>query len=89
MSRIDDCTYRVQCPSGAIISADYDNYLVMLQGAGWCDGGGPCKATLTDKGQLNGCFYFTVVTSDDSTKNDGNFQFMIYNILDFVEGGTN
>jgi hypothetical protein len=51
-----------------------DGYKVMVSGYGWAtNGGGPIKPTLYTENQA----YFEVATSDDSTLNDGDFDFII------------
>lgn len=56
--------------------------MAMLTGYGFSYGGGtaPIKPTITGKGTT----YLTVHTSDDDTRNDGSFMFMIFNMNDWT-----
>lgn len=70
--------YRVYFPSTWFTYTS--NCRVILTGRGVCYGASsPVKATLHSLG--NG--YFDVVVSDDATRNDGSFDFIIYNGSDF------
>lgn len=56
--------------------------MAMLTGYGFSYGvsTAPIKPTITGKGTT----YLTVHTSDDSTRNDGSFMFMIFNMNDWT-----
>ena len=70
--------YRVFFPSTWFTYTS--NCRVILTGRGVCYGASsPVKATMHSLG--NG--YFDVVVSDDATRNDGSFDFIIYNGSDF------
>jgi len=80
VSRIGDSTYRVYRPSSWTISLTDPSLLISVFGKGYAfsgtsrTSGSPCKATLIDVQSS----YFDVVTSDDDTKNDGEFGFTIH-----------
>lgn len=80
VSRIEDSKYRVYRPSSWSISLTDVNLLISVYGKGYVFDGtsrtsaSPCKATLVNV-QSN---YFDVVTSDDDSKNDGEFGFTIH-----------
>lgn len=80
VSRIGDSTYRVYRPSSWSISLTDVDLLISVYGKGYVFDGtsrtsaSPCKATLVNV-QSN---YFDVVTSDDDSKNDGEFGFTIH-----------
>jgi hypothetical protein len=78
VSRQSQGLYRVYYPSAWFSDLNYCH--VMLTGRGVCyKDNGPVKATLHSLG--NG--YFDVTISDDATRNDGSFDFIIYNGSDF------
>jgi hypothetical protein len=78
VSRQSEGLYRVFFPSTWFTNTN--NCRVILTGRGVCYGvGSPVKATMHSLG--NG--YFDVVISDDVTRNDGSFDFIIYNGSDF------
>lgn len=78
VSRQSEGLYRIFFPSTWFTNTS--NCRVILTGRGVCyDVGSPVKATLHSLG--NG--YFDVVISDDVTRNDGSFDFIIYNGSDF------
>lgn len=78
VSRQSEGLYRVSFPSKWF--AHTSNCRVILTGRGVCYGASsPVKATMHSLG--NG--YFDVVVSDDATRNDGSFDFIIYNGSDF------
>lgn len=78
VSRQSEGLYRVYYPSAWF--AYSSNCRVILTGRGVCYGEiSPVKATMHSLG--NG--YFDVVVSDDATRNDGSFDFIIYNGSDF------
>ena len=80
VSRIGDSTYRVYRPSSWTVSLTDPSLLISVFGKGYAfsgtsrTSGSPCKATLIDVQSS----YFDVVTSDDDTKNDGEFGFTIH-----------
>ena len=78
VSRQSEGLYRVYYPSAWFSYSSYCH--VILTGRGVCYGGSsPVKATLHSLGSG----YFDVTTSDDATRNDGSFDFIIYNGSDF------
>lgn len=78
VSRQSEGLYRVSFPSSWFTYTS--NCRVILTGRGVCYGASsPVKATMHSLG--NG--YFDVVVSDDATRNDGSFDFIIYNGSDF------
>ena len=78
VSRQSEGLYRVSFPSTWFTNTN--NCRVILTGRGVCYGvGSPVKATMHSLG--NG--YFDVAISDDVTRNDGSFDFIIYNGSDF------
>lgn len=78
VSRQSEGLYRVFFPSKWFTYTS--NCRVILTGRGVCYGASsPVKATMHSLG--NG--YFDVVVSDDATRNDGSFDFIIYNGSDF------
>lgn len=78
VSRQSEGLYRVFFPSTWFTYTS--NCRVILTGRGVCYGASsPVKATMHSLG--NG--YFDVVVSDDATRNDGSFDFIIYNGSDF------
>ena len=80
VSRIEDSKYRVYRPSSWTVSLTDPSLLISVFGKGYVfsgtsrTSGSPCKATLIDVQSS----YFDVVTSDDDTKNDGEFGFTIH-----------
>lgn len=80
VSRIEDSKYRVYRPSSWTVALTDPSLLISVFGKGYAfsgtsrTSGSPCKATLIDV-QAS---YFDVVTSDDDTKNDGEFGFTIH-----------
>lgn len=77
-SRQSEGLYRVFFPSAWFTYTS--NCRVILTGRGVCYGASsPVKATMHSLG--NG--YFDVVVSDDASRNDGSFDFIIYNGSDF------
>lgn len=80
VSRIEDSKYRVYRPSSWTVSLTDPSLLISVFGKGYIfsgtsrTSGSPCKATLIDVQSS----YFDVVTSDDDTKNDGEFGFTIH-----------
>lgn len=78
VSRQSEGLYRVFFPSTWFTYTS--NCRVILTGRGVCYGASsPVKATMHSLG--NG--YFDVAVSDDATRNDGSFDFIIYNGSDF------
>lgn len=78
VSRQSEGLYRVSFPSTWFTYTS--NCRVILTGRGVCYGtSSPVKATMHSLG--NG--YFDVVVSDDASRNDGSFDFIIYNGSDF------
>jgi hypothetical protein len=78
VSRQSEGLYRVSFPSTWFTYAS--NCRVILTGRGVCYGASsPVKATMHSLG--NG--YFDVAVSDDASRNDGSFDFIIYNGSDF------
>lgn len=78
VARQSEGLYRVFFPSTWFTYTS--NCRVILTGRGVCYGASsPVKATMHSLG--NG--YFDVVVSDDETRNDGSFDFIIYNGSDF------
>ena len=80
VSRIGDSTYRVYRPSSWSISLTDPSLLISVFGKGYVfsdtdrTSDCPCKATLINVQSS----YFDVVTSDDESKNDGEFGFTIH-----------
>lgn len=74
VSRLDTGTYKVDIPSSWGLQAG--GYLVLATGYG----SGVMKATLQSTSSTS----FTVDVSDDSTRNDGSFQFLIMNLNDWM-----
>lgn len=78
VSRQSEGLYRVSFPSSWF--AYTSNCRVILTGRGVCYGASsPVKATMHSLGEG----YFDVVVSDDASRNDGSFDFIIYNGSDF------
>lgn len=78
VSRVSEGVYKVTFPSSWF--NDVNNCRVIPTGRGNTLGKStPCKANLASVGSGN----FTVDTSDDSSRNDGSFDFIIYNGSDF------
>lgn len=78
VSRQSEGLYRVSFPSSWF--AYTSNCRVILTGRGVCYGvSSPVKATMHSLGKG----YFDVVVSDDASRNDGSFDFIIYNGSDF------
>ena len=78
VSRQSEGLYRVSFPSSWFTYTS--NCRVILTGRGVCYGASsPVKATMHSLG--NG--HFDVVVSDDASRNDGSFDFIIYNGSDF------
>ena len=78
VARQSEGLYRVFFPSTWFTYTS--NCRVILTGRGVCYGAGsPVKATMHSLG----IGYFDVVVSDDATRNDGSFDFIIYNGSDF------
>lgn len=78
VSRQSEGLYRVFFPSTWFTYTS--NCRVILTGRGVCYGASsPVKATMHSLGKV----YFDVVVSDDATRNDGSFDFIIYNGSDF------
>lgn len=78
VSRQSEGLYRVSFPSSWFTYTS--NCRVILTGRGVCYGASsPVKATMHSLGKG----YFDVVVSDDATRNDGSFDFIIYNGSDF------
>lgn len=78
VSRQSEGLYRVYFPSTWF--AYTNNCRVILTGRGVCyNASSPVKATMHSLGSG----YFDVVVSDDATRNDGSFDFIIYNGSDF------
>ena len=80
VSRLAEGQYRLSF-SGSWFNSGND-CMAMLTGYGFSYEGGtaPIKPTITGKGTT----YLTVHTSDDSTRNDGSFMFMIFNMNDWT-----
>ena len=77
-SRVSEGVYKVTFPSSWFNDTNYCR--VIPTGRGNTVGNSsPCKANLASVGSGN----FTVDTSDDSSRNDGSFDFIIYNGSDF------
>lgn len=78
VSRQSEGLYRISFPS--LWFAYTSNCRVILTGRGVCYGASsPVKATMHSLGKG----YFDVVVSDDASRNDGSFDFIIYNGSDF------
>lgn len=78
VSRQSEGLYRISFPSSWF--AYTSNCRVILTGRGVCYGASsPVKATMHSLGKG----YFDVVVSDDASRNDGSFDFIIYNGSDF------
>lgn len=80
VSRLAEGQYQLSF-SGSWFNSGND-CMAMLTGYGFSYGSGtaPIKPTITGKGTT----YLTVHTSDDSTRNDGSFMFMIFNMNDWT-----
>lgn len=80
VSRLAEGQYQLSF-SGSWFNSGND-CMAMLTGYGFSYGEGtaPIKPTITGKGTT----YLTVHTSDDSTRNDGSFMFMIFNMNDWT-----
>lgn len=80
VSRLAEGQYQLSF-SGSWFNSGND-CMAMLTGYGFSYGGGtaPIKPTITGKGTT----YLTVHTSDNSTRNDGSFMFMIFNMNDWT-----
>jgi hypothetical protein len=80
VSRLAEGQYQLSF-SGSWFNSGND-CMAMLTGYGFSYGGGtaPIKPTITGKGTT----YLTVHTSDDDTRNDGSFMFMIFNMNDWT-----
>lgn len=80
VSRLAEGQYQLTFSSSWFNSGD--DCMAMLTGVGFAAGGGtsPIKPTITGKGTT----YLTVHTSDDASRNDGSFMFMIFNINDWL-----
>lgn len=80
VSRLAEGQYQLSF-SGSWFNSGSD-CMAMLTGYGFSYGSGtaPIKPTITGKGTT----YLTVHTSDDSTRNDGSFMFMIFNMNDWT-----
>lgn len=77
-SRVSEGVYKVTFPSSWFNNTNYCR--VIPTGRGNTVGNStPCKANLASVGSGN----FTVDTSDDNSRNDGSFDFIIYNGSDF------
>lgn len=80
LSRLEEGLYEISFPSGIISNSG--ELAVMVTGFGYvrdypsC----PCKATLIHKTNTS----FQVMVSDDATKNDGNFDFFVVNLADWL-----
>lgn len=78
VSRVSEGVYKVTFSSSWFY--DSNNCRVIPTGRGSTYGNtSPCKANLASVGSGN----FTVDTSDDASRNDGSFDFVIYNGADF------
>ena len=80
VSRLAEGQYQLSF-SGSWFNSGND-CMAMLTGYGfsYVDGTAPIKPTITGKGTT----YLTVHTSDDCTRNDGSFMFMIFNMNDWT-----
>jgi hypothetical protein len=80
VSRLAEGQYQLSF-SGSWFNSGND-CMAMLTGYGFSygDGTAPIKPTITGKGTT----YLSVHTSDDSTRNDGSFMFMIFNMNDWT-----
>ncbi len=89
VTRISEGLYRVYFPSAWVIGAGY--YMVTVTGAGYTFEAGtsynrstyPAKATLISYSAS----YFDVMVSDDYTRNDGDFSFVMYSMCDITGWG--
>ena len=78
VSRLNTGVYKVTFPTSWFSNAN--NCRVILTGRGYAyNDSSPCKASLASVNSGN----ITVDTSDDSSRNDGSFDFIIYNGSDF------
>ena len=78
VSRLNTGVYKVTFPTSWFGNAS--NCRVILTGRGYAyNESSPCKASLASVNSGN----ITVDTSDDSSRNDGSFDFIIYNGSDF------
>ena len=78
VSRLNTGVYKVTFPTSWFGNAN--NCRVILTGRGYAyNESSPCKASLASVNSGN----ITVDTSDDSSRNDGSFDFIIYNGSDF------
>lgn len=80
VSRLAEGQYQLSFSGSWFYSGN--DCMAMLTGYGFSygDGTAPIKPTITGKGTT----YLTVHTSDDSTRNDGSFMFMIFNMNDWT-----
>lgn len=80
VSRVGEGIYRVSIPSNWFSNSD--DYLVLATGYGYTTGNipAPVKATLVDRKTT----YFEIEISDDASRNDGSFMFLLTNMNDWV-----
>lgn len=81
VSRTGEGQYRVNFSATWFSSAD--NCIAIVTGLGYSQGSSeaPIKATIIERNSS----YLTVNTSDDASRNDGSFMFIIMNINDWLE----
>ena len=79
VSRSGTGVYRVNIPSNWVSAAS--DYIVLATGLGHIyNGSNPVKASVASRYSS----YFTVDTSDDSSRNDGSFMFIVINMNDWT-----
>ena len=80
VARLSEGLYEISFPSGIVESSD--NLAIMATGVGYVAGTTdcPCKATLIYKTNTS----FRIAVSDDYSKNDGNFDFFVVNLDDWL-----
>jgi hypothetical protein len=79
IERTDVGVYKITFPNNWM--ATKDDYIVLATGLGAISGGtNPLKASVAVKEQS----YVTIDTSDDDSRNDGEFMFMIINMTDWT-----
>ena len=79
VSRLETGRYKITFPSSWFYNPK--NCIVMATGLGYSYGAlsSPIKATVTERTSDS----FTVDTSDDHTRNDGSFMFIMFNMSDW------
>ena len=79
VSRVETGIYKLKFPNGYF--SDVANCHVMVTGRGCIyNGTNPIKANVHDFGDNTNDQYVRISTSDDETRNDGSFNFLIYKV---------